>query len=83
MDICFNIGIFLATSNAPFGHEDGMLAVFFVLCFFCFVLVFFLHLMMSLCALICELRRCEYLPSQAATHRFSVLKTANYAGFET
>ena len=71
MDTCFNIGIFSATSNAPYGHEDAMLAFFFK------------HLMMVLCALVCELRRCEYLPSQAATHRFSAHKTANYAGFET
>ena len=30
MDTCFNIGIFSATSNAPYGHEDAMLAFFFL-----------------------------------------------------
>ena len=44
MDICFNIGIFLATSNAPFGHEDGMLAVFFCFVFFLFCFGFFFAL---------------------------------------
>ena len=30
MDACFKIGIFSATSNAPYGHEDATPAFFFL-----------------------------------------------------